>query len=123
MHFDDDGGWETVSREHDTAWLFVPYDLAEDIWTERAGANPSRLTLCRWMTANHWLFVVLASDPPPGSDQGISWFRQDPRFNWVPIPAGSDLDLQMRASRREFCYGLGERLEEEEEPIVRTSIH
>jgi hypothetical protein len=121
MHFDDDGGWETVSREHETLWLFVPYDLAEDIWAERTGgASPSRLTLCRWMTDNHLLLVVLADSP--GSGRAFR-FQQDPRFIWVSVPAGSDLDLQAKADYREFFYSADELLDVHEAPIVRTLLH
>jgi hypothetical protein len=122
MHFDEDGGWETVSREDETVWLFIPYDLAEDIWTERtAGANPSRLTLCRWMTANHLLLVALAKNP--ASDRRISRFQHDPRYMWVPVPAGSDLDLEARADHWELCHGPDDPFDEDNTPIVRTSIH
>lgn len=122
MHFEEVGGWETVSREDETVWLFIPYDLVEDIWTERtAGANPSQLTLCRWMTANHLLLVVLAKSS--GSGRGISRFQQDPRYMWVPVPAGSDLDLEARAGHWEFCHGSDDPFDEDETPIIRTSIH
>ena len=116
MLFDVDGGWLVVTREHETVWLFTPYDLAEDIWTERtAGVSPSRLILYRWMTDKHLLLVLLATG------RGALRFQQDPRFAWIPIPPGSDLYLKARADRRKL-ESPDDLLDEDETPKGRTLL-
>ena len=86
-YFEDSGGWTLhTTPELKVFKLFVPYELAQDIWGVE---NCARNDVQAWMNRHHLRLHAMAV--PLLGDDRVPARRFDPRFVVTEVEKGSDL--------------------------------